>query len=154
FGENGDGTPICEPCFEDGSINVPLRKDGNPIEKGMAGTLSPAADPAVGAVREPVSGDGSHLIFGTTSKFENDGNSGGDVSIYDRNLVTGGTHVVSKTPAGATMTGPGITELGVSDDGSRVLIGQLVSTDLTTGNQYWHLYMNVGDSTNTIDLTP
>ena len=31
----------------------------------------------------------------------------GDVSIYDRDLSTGTTHVVSKTPGGATMTGAG-----------------------------------------------
>ena len=154
FGENGDGTPICDPCFEDGSVNVPLRKGDTPIAKGMAGSLNPAADPAVGAVREPVSGDGSHLIFGTTAKFESDGNSNGDVTIYDRNLLTGATHVVSKTTGGATMTGSGIAELAVSEDGSRVLIGQLVSTDPTTGNQYWHLYMNVGDAASSIDLTP
>ena len=154
FGENGNGTPICDPCFGDGSVNVPLRKGDAPIAKGMAGSLSPAADPAVGAVREPVSGDGSHLIFGTTAKFESDGNSNGDVTIYDRDLLTGATHVVSKTPAGATMTGSGTTELAVSEDGSHVLIGQLVSTDPTTGNQYWHLYMNVEDAASSIDLTP
>ena len=115
FGENGDGTPICDPCFDDGSVNVPLRDGDAPIAKGMAGSLNPAADPAVGAVREPVSGDGTHLIFGTTAKFESDGNSNGDVTIYDRNLLTGATHVVSKTPGGATMTGTGIAELAVSE---------------------------------------
>ena len=154
FGENGSGTPICDPCFGDGSVNVPLRKGDAAIEKGMAGSLSPVADPSVGAVRDPVSGDGNHLIFGTTAKFESDGNSNGDVTIYDRNLLTGATHVVSNTPAGATMTGSGTTELAVSEDGSHVLIGQLVSTDPTTGNQYWHLYMNVEDAASSIDLTP
>ena len=154
FGENGDGPPICDPCFEDGSVNVPLREGETLISTGMAGSLNPPADPAVGAVREPVSGDGSHLIFGTTAKFESDGNSNGDVTIYDRNLLSGATHVVSKTTGGATMTGSGIAELAVSEDGSRVLIGQLVSTDPTTGNQYWHLYMNVGDAASSIDLTP
>ncbi|HEX3242411.1 MAG TPA: hypothetical protein VHQ97_04975 [Solirubrobacterales bacterium] len=154
FGENGNGTPICDPCFSDGSINIPLRHGDAPIAKGMAGSLNPAADPAVGSVREPVSGDGTHLIFGTTAKFESDGNSNGDVTIYDRNLSNGVTHVVSKTPGGATVTGTGIAELAVSDDGSHVLIGQLVSSDPTTGNQYWHLYMNVGDAGSSIDLTP
>jgi hypothetical protein len=154
FGENGDGTPICDPCFADGSVNVPLRRGDAPIAKGMAGSLNPPADPAPGSVRESVSGSGSHLIFGTTAKFEATGNSNGDVTIYDRNLLTGETHVVSKTPGGTTMTGSGIVELAVSDDGSRVLIGQLVSTDPTTGNQHWHLYMNVGDAGSTIDLTP
>ena len=50
------------------------------------------------------------------------------------------------------MTGPGIGELDVSQDGSRILIGQLVSEK---GNaRYWHLYMNIGDSGKTVDLTP
>jgi hypothetical protein len=154
FGENGSGTPICDPCFADGSINVPLRQGEDPIAKGMAGALNPAADPVPGAVRRAVSADGTHLIFGTTAKFESDGNSNGDVTIYDRNLLSGSTHVVSKTPLGATMTGSGIVELDVSADGSRVLIGQLESTDPTTGNQYWHLYMNIGDAAHTVDVTP
>ncbi len=63
------------------------------------------------------------------------------------------THVVSKTPGGTTMTGSGIGELDVSSDGSRVVIGQLVSTD-SEGNRYWHIYVNVGDADHTIDLTP
>ncbi len=54
----------------------------------------------------------------------------GDVTIYDRNLSTGVTQVVSTTPGGADDDRqPGSRELDVSDDGSRVLIGKLVSTD-------------------------
>ncbi len=52
------------------------------------------------------------------------------------------------------MTGDrGIGELDISADGSRVVFGQLVSTD-AQGNHYWHLYMNVGGSDHSIDLTP
>ena len=51
------------------------------------------------------------------------------------------------------MTGPGIAELDVSADGSRVLIGRLVSTD-AAGNRYWHLYMNVDGAEQSIDLMP
>jgi hypothetical protein len=121
----------------------------------MKGSVDPgpAAAPA-GYVRKELSADGNHLVFGSASKFEPDGNSNGDVSIYDRNLSTGVTHVVSKNSDGSgTMTGAGIGELDISNDGGHILIGRLVSTD-AAGNRYWHLYMNVGDSAQTIDVTP
>ncbi len=51
------------------------------------------------------------------------------------------------------MTGTGIGELDISSSGDRILFGQLVSTD-SAGNRYWHLYMNVGDSAQSIDLMP
>ena len=118
----------------------------------MAGSIPHPNATAAGFIGSPVSADGSHFVFGSTSQFETDGNNNGDVSIYDRNLNTGETHVVSKTTGGATMTGPGIGELAISADGSRIVVGQLVSE---SGNaKYWHLYMNIGDSDKTVDLTP
>ena len=51
------------------------------------------------------------------------------------------------------MNGAGIAELDISANGSRILLGKQVSTD-AAGNRYWHLYMNVGDAGQTIDLTP
>ena len=66
---------------------------------------------------------------------------------------SGSTQVVSKTPGGQTMTGPGIGELDISANGDRVLVGQLVSTD-SAGNRYWHLYMNIGETDSSIDLMP
>ena len=70
----------------------------------MAGALDPgpAAAPD-GYIGRRLSADGTHLIFGSTSAFEPGAATGGDVSIYDRNLVTGVTHVVSKTPGGANL---------------------------------------------------
>ncbi len=51
------------------------------------------------------------------------------------------------------MTGPGIGELDVSGDGSRIVIGQQLLPE--EGNaKLWHLYMNIGDAGKTIDLTP
>ena len=47
----------------------------------------------------------------------------------------------------------GIAELAISADGSRILFGQKVSED-ADDNVYWHLYMDIGDSIRTIDLTP
>ena len=120
----------------------------------MAGSLDPGptAKPA-GYIGKHLSADGSHFVFGSKSKFEPDGNEG-EVSIYDRNLNTDETHVVSKTPNGPTMKEEGkeIAELDISANGSRILIGQLVEE--AEGAKFWHLYMNIGDSEKTIDLTP
>jgi hypothetical protein len=154
------GNHICAPCFADGKTGVPVRLPDGSIVQGMAGSL----DPGSGAnadilVRKRLSDDGSHLVFGSTSKFEPDGNSEGDPSIYDRDLQTRTTHVVSKLPNGenipclSSCSSKGVAELDISNDGSRVLVGQLISTD-AEGNNYWHLYMNVGDSPQSIDLMP
>ena len=48
--------------------------------------------------------------------------------------------------------GKGIGELDISRDGSRIVIGHLVAE--AGAAKYWHLYMNIGDSAKTIDLTP
>ena len=148
------GEDICSPCFEDGSTGIPVRMPDGSLVQGMKGSLDPGPSATqAGYVGRQMSANGNHLVFGSTAKFEPDGNSNGDVTIYDRDLAAGTTHVVSKTPAGATMTGTGIGELDISDDGSRILIGKLVSTD-SAGNRLWHLYMNVDDTGQTIDLTP
>jgi hypothetical protein len=148
FAFGGEG--ICDPCYEDGSINEPLRRPDGALEKGMAGSSNPAADPA-GEVRKALSDDGSHLVFGTDKKFESAGNEG-SATIYDRNLNTNATQVVSTLPGGTTMTGA-VGELDITQNGSRVVVGQKISTD-SKGNEYWHLYMHDGTSANSIDLTP
>ena len=161
------GPNLCSPCFSDGTSGIPLRMPDGSLVQGMRGSLDPGANASPdGLVEKALSANGTHLVFGSTSKFESDGNSNGDVSIYDRNLLTGVTHVVSKTPAGAnlpclggagTCHSPGdpngIGELDISANGSRILLGQRMSTD-AKGNNYWHLYMNVGDSGSSVDLTP
>ena len=120
----------------------------------MAGSLDPgpSAKPA-GHIAKDLSADGTHFVFGSKSKFEPDGKEG-EVSIYDRNLTSGETHVVSKTPGGETMKEEGeeIAELDISADGSNILLGKL--TGEAEGQKLYHLYMNVGDSSQTIDLTP
>ena len=146
------GPEICSPCFPDGSRGNPIHTPTGALVQGMTGSIPHPEGVAAGFIGSPLSADGSHFVFGSTSQFEADGNNNGDVSIYDRNLNTGKTHVVSKTTGGATMTGTGIGELAISADGSRIVVGQLVSE---SGNaRYWHLYMNIGDSDKTIDLTP
>jgi hypothetical protein len=161
------GPDICSPCFPDGSTGMPLHLPGGSLEQGMKGSIAQPGAAADGLVRKHFSADGSHFVFNSSSQFEPDGYNGtGDVSVYDRNLDTGVTQVVSKTPAGANLTclqgagachGPGndagISGLDISEDGSRIVIGQKVSTDLE-GNDHNHLYMHIGSSPNTVDLTP
>ena len=144
------GKDICAPCFPDESTNIPLRMPDGSLIKGMAGSLNPAADPA-GEVRKALSADGSHLIFGSEDKFEEAGNEG-SVSIYDRNLVTNTTQVVSTMPNGETMGGQ-VAELGVSADGSRVVFGKFLGEDVD-GNELFHLYMHIGNTEGSYDLTP
>jgi hypothetical protein len=162
------GPEICAPCFADGSGGIPVRGRDGTLTQGMAGDLDggPAARPD-GLVVEPMSADGSHFVFGSTTQFESDGNDQtGDVSIYSRDLETGETQVVSKTPAGTNLTclqgagachspadGDGIAELAISRDGSRVVVAQRISTD-GDGNRYWHPFMHIGTSSQTVDLAP
>ncbi len=148
------GANICDPCFADGMVGIPLRMRDGSLVQGMTGTLDPGPSAtSAGYVGKALSSDGSHLVFGSTSKFEADGNSNGDVTIYARDLDAGVTDVVSKSPAGATMTGPGIGQLDISADGERILIGQQVAED-SAQNRYWHLYMNIGGAASSIDVTP
>jgi len=146
------GKGICEPCFDDGSINIPLRSVAGSVTKGMAGSRSPAADP-VGYVAKRFSGDGTHFVFAANLRFETAGKNG-EVTIYDRNLVTGVTQVVSTLPSGQTIgAGEEVGELDISADGSRVVIGQRSGTD-AADNAYWHPYMHIGTETKSVDLAP
>jgi hypothetical protein len=146
------GPEICSPCFGDGSTGNPIHLPNGELVQGLAGSIpKPSAEPA-GYIGKHLSADGTHFIFGSAAPLEPGANNDGDVNVYDRDLEAGTTHLASKTPAGGTLTGPGIGELSVSGDGSRIVVGQLVSEE---GNaKLWHLYMNIGDSSKTIDLTP
>jgi hypothetical protein len=149
------GPDICSPCFDDGSTGIPVRTASGSLVQGMQGSL-PVTDPEPsGEVRKHFSGDGGHFVFGSEQQFEPEGNpDNGNVTIYDRDLGAGSTQVVSTLPSGATIeAGSEVAALDVSDDGSRILIGQKISTD-PQGNEYFHLYMHIGDSPNSVDLTP
>ncbi len=142
----------CSPCFAGGYTGIPIRKAGGELTNGMQGPENPGPTAkSEGSIAKTLSADGSHFVFGSTSKFTADA-SEGQLGIYDRDLNTGSTHLVSKTPGETQMTGAEVAELDISPDGSHILIGQLVSE--AEGNKLYHLYMNVGDSNKTIDLTP
>ena len=98
------GPDICAPCFADGSTGIPVRIPDGSLVQGMAGSIDPGPPSTRQLVRKPLSADGSHLVFGSTQAFEPDGNDERAAgSIYDRNLETGVTQVVSKTPAGTNL---------------------------------------------------
>ncbi|MGA8745830.1 MAG: NHL repeat-containing protein [Solirubrobacterales bacterium] len=168
------GAGLCAPCFGDHTTGIPITHLGSEeLIQGMSQTEGP--DPNAkpdGFIAKHLSANGEHLVFGSTSRFAPGGNDGtGDVSIYDRNLTTRETSVVSNAPSAANGPVPlpclqgagkcdsaegdanGISELGISSNGSRILLGQKVSTD-ALGNVYWHLYMDVDDAVSSIDLTP
>jgi sugar lactone lactonase YvrE len=145
------GPEICSPCFADGSSGEPVRLPDGSLVQGMLGSTPQLGAVPSGYIASPLSADGSHFVFGSNSLFVSTGSSEG--SIYDRNLSTGVTQVASTLPNGNTISGGEVGELGISSDGSHILIGQKVSID-AQGNSYWHLYMHVGSSTHSIDLTP
>jgi hypothetical protein len=171
------GAGLCAPCFGEGiQTGVPLHLPATerPVQ-GMVpapGATPPPAATLDGYIAAPLSANGEHLIFGSTSLFARGGNnSTGDVSIYDRDLKTGETHVVSNSPTPGE-DGPeplsclptpgechspgdpnGIAELAISADGSHILLGQKVTED-ADHNVYWHLYMDINDSISSIALTP
>ena len=162
------GEKLCAPCFGEGiETGIPLHLPNGSLVQGMAGSINPGAEASPdGHIAKYFSADGSHFIFGSVSQFEPDANNNGDVSIYDRDLATGETHVVSKTPSGENLPclqgagschSPGdpngIAELDISKDGSRIIVAQKVSED-ADHNVYWHPYMDIGDSSKTIDLAP
>jgi hypothetical protein len=141
------GPDICDPCLADGTTGVPIRLPNGELVQGMKGSLNVADPQPAGEVRRQLSADGSDLVFGSADKFEPAGNSG-SVSIYDRDLLGGGTQVVSTMPDGSTMSGE-VAELDVSADGSRVLIGKRVGSD-GQGNDLYDLYMHVGNDTHSV----
>ncbi len=143
------GAGICNPCFADGSTNIPLRQPGGAIVKGMAGAFEPVANPE-GRIADPFSGDGTHFVFGSRQPFE-PGAEEGVLSIYERDLVSGITRVVSTLPEGEPI-GDEVSELALSSDGSRVLLGSRTAVD-GAGNEYAHPYMHI-DGVGSVDLTP
>ena len=133
----------------------------------MHGSIPQPGAEADGLVKKHFSADGSHFIFSSTSQFEPGGNeSTGDVSIYDRNLTTDTTQVVSTDALGDPLTclqgagtchapgdASGIAELDVSGDGSRIVVGEKVSSD-ADGNNSYRLFMHIGASAATVALNP
>jgi len=153
------GPKLCAPCFAGATpeTGIPVRLANGSLVQGMAGSLNPpgavSARPE-GKVAKWFSGDGRYLIFASKYAFEADANSNGtDLTVYERDLATGTTRIVSTDAGGSTLTGAGISELAVSHDGSRVLIGKRVAVD-SAGNEYVHPYLYIAGRQGSVDLDP
>jgi hypothetical protein len=151
------GSSLCKPCFRSGlETGIPVRLPSGQLVQGMAGSLDPGVPSArpEGKVARYFSADGKHLVFASKYAFEPGANDNtGDLTVYDRDLSTGTTQIASTKADGATLTGPGISELDISADGSRIVFAQKVSSD-SAGNEYLHPYMHLGSSPNAVDLAP
>ena len=152
------GPKLCAPCFAGATpeTGIPVRLPSGALVQGMAGSLNPgvAAARPEGKVAQWFSGDGRQLLFASKYAYEpGANNNGSDLTVYERDLAAGTTRIVSVDPLGATLTGPGISELAVSQDGSRVLVGKRVSVD-PAGNEYVHPYLYVAGHAGSIDLDP
>jgi hypothetical protein len=152
------GPNLCNPCFTGGALatGIPVRLPGGQVVQGMAGSLDPGVASArpEGKIAKYFSSNGRYLIFLSKYAFEPGANdNGSDLTVYERDLAAGTTRIVSLDGAGATLTGAGISELAVSDDGSRVLIGKRVSVD-SAGNEYVHPYLFIAGRQGSVDLDP
>ncbi|HEX7059190.1 MAG TPA: hypothetical protein VF176_04995 [Solirubrobacterales bacterium] len=148
-----DGSDICDPCFAGGSNGIPIRTPDGSLTQGMAGSIDVPFPESAGGVRKHFSADGSHFLFSSKQQFEPGGNSSGtDATVYDRNLDTNQTQVVSTDETGATIAaGTDVRALDVSEHGDRVLIGVLNHTD-AAGNEYYDLYLHKGTNPNSTPI--
>ena len=150
------GPGLCDPCFTSGlETGIPVRLADGRLVQGMAGSLSgsvPASAKREGRVAQYFSGDGRKLFFASKYAFEPGANTGGDLTVYERDIGAATTQIVSTDPAGDALTGT-VSELGVSSDGSRVLVGQGVSTD-PAGNEFIHPFLHLAGRLGSVDLDP
>jgi hypothetical protein len=149
------GPEICDPCFPGDVGGIPLRLPDGSLVQGMKGPIAVADPTPAGEVAEPLSANGGHLVFGSKQKFVDGANeSGTDVTIYNRDLKSGVTRIASRLPDTTVIqSGEDVAALDLSANGTRTLIGTLVSTN-SQGDRFWHLYMHVGSAISTLDLTP
>jgi len=162
------GANLCNPCFTNGGLatGIPVRMPGGQLIQGMSGSLAgsvPASAKPEGRVAKYFSGDGKKLLFASKYAFESGGNVNPvpseaepeppvSLTVYERDLGAGTTEIVSTDPAGNALTGT-VSELDVSTDGTRVVIGKGVSTD-PAGNEYVHPYLHIAGRPGSIDLAP
>jgi hypothetical protein len=150
------GAGLCSPCFSSGlETGIPVRLPSGQLVQGMSGSLAagvPASAKPEGKVAKYLSADGAHLLFASKYAFEPGANTGGDLTVYDRNLTTQTTQIASTDPGGAALTGT-VSGLDVSRDGSRIVTAKQVSVD-PQGNEYVHPYLHRSSSPNSVDLAP
>jgi len=162
------GANLCNPCFTSGGLatGIPVRLPSGQLVQGMSGSLVgsvPASAKPEGKVAKYFSGDGRKLLFASKYAFELGANVNPEPSeaepeppvsltVYERDLGAGTTEIVSTDPSGNALTGT-VSELDVSTDGSRVVVGKGISTD-SAGNEYVHPYLHIAGRPGSIDLAP
>jgi len=162
------GANLCSPCFDSGlQTGIPVRMPSGQVVQGMSGSLAgsvPATAKPEGKVAKYFSQDGKKLLFASKYVFEPGANANPEpteaepeppvsLTVYERDLGTGTTEIVSTDPLGKALTGEGISELDVSSNGSRVLIGKKLGTD-PLGNELIHPYLHIAGRPGSIDLAP
>lgn len=145
------GPDICHPCFPDGSTGMPVRLPSGVLVQGMAGSQSHPDAEEAGYVSKPLSPDGNRLVFGSTSAFAA-GATEGVAALYERQVggSSPNTELISTDAQGNELSGE-VGELGISSDGSRVVVAEKVGTD-DAGNPLWHPYLHIRGSADSIDL--
>jgi len=150
------GPGLCSPCFGSGlETGIPVRMPNGELVQGMSGSLAASVPPSAkpeGKLAKYFSGDGKDLLFASKYAFEPGANTGGDLTVYERDLSAGSTEIVSTDASGDPLTGT-VSELGVSADGSRVITGTKVSVD-SAGNEYIHPYLHIAGDSHGINLAP
>jgi DNA-binding beta-propeller fold protein YncE len=148
FAFGGEG--ICDPCFAGAGTNIPVRLNGGAPVPGMVGDYSGPSEPE-GTVVKSMSADGSHLVFGSEHAFASGGEEG-ELNLYSRNLSLGATELVSTDESGNALSDPGLAELDLSSDGSRVLVGEEASKE--GENVYYQLFMHIAGNPDSVKLAP
>jgi hypothetical protein len=145
------GPEICDPCFADGSAGMPVRLPSGELVQGMAGSQSHPDAEEAGFIADPLSADGNHLVFGSTSAFAA-GATEGQATLYERDLEAPApnTEIISTGSDGNPLSGA-VGELAISADGSRVVVAEEVDTD-AAGNPLWHPYLHIRGSSASVDL--
>jgi hypothetical protein len=149
------GSDLCDPCFGSGlEVGIPLRRADGSLIQGMAGSLDPGVASArpEGEVAKHLSNDGRYLVFASEYAFEPGANTNGDLTVYERDLAAASTEIVSTDDSGATLGGD-VSELDINDDGSRVIVGEELSSD-GEGNVYVHPYLHRRGIAASVDLAP
>ena len=150
------GPGLCSPCFGSGlEAGIPVRMPSGELVQGMSGSMVgsvPASAKPEGKVAKYFSGDGKDLLFASKYAFEPSANTNGDLTVYERNLASGTTEIVSTDASGNALIGT-VSELGVSSNGSRVVTAKRVSVD-SAGNEYLHPYLHIAGDAHGVDLAP
>ena len=149
------GPDICSPCFADGSTGIPVHLPERRTRPGHGGLDHPGPPPNPPASSASASPPTAPTSSSAPPRSSSPTATNGEISIYDRNLSTDDN---PRRLQDARRRNDDRRRHG--NRRARHLHGRLADRDRparrpkSAAPSYWHLYMNVGDSGQTIDLTP